>query len=458
MTTVKRSIRKDMTQGPIMAHIFRMVIPMIIGIGSIISFTIVDTYFISLLGPDELAAIGFTAPVTTFVFNLLYGFAIAMSAVVSRILGAKKHSQMQHTVSIGIAMAVITAFIFSLSGYIFMDLIFKGIGASDNILFYVREYMPIWYLSAVFMAVPLVANAAMRGVGNAFWPSIVMVVFALVNLVLDPLFIFGYGVVPAFGVKGAAIATLIASVASCAMALVILGRREDLLSLGGLFNKIEWKNAAKLLLVIAIPVSLGSLILPIVSYIYTGFLADIGNHAVAGFGVVSRLEAFILIPIMAMAGGMSPFIGQNYGAEQFDRVVLVLKKVGLFITGYAIISAAVILLMKSYLADIFATTANIEQFIHDYLLYISPTYIGLYLFAVVGSALNALNRAKESLMLSIIRSFVIAVPLAAYFTMQYGAEGFLWSVIITNVISFVIAVTYIQRIRCALRYKSLSYS
>jgi Na+-driven multidrug efflux pump len=316
--------------------------------------------------------------------------------------------------------------------------------------------MPLWFVSSVFLAVPMVANAAMRGVGNAFWPSVVMVSFAIINAILDPMFIFGYGIIPAFGIKGAAIASVFAASIACLMAFYILAIRENLLSLKCLLEKSVWGKASRTLLVIAIPVSLGSLILPIVSYIYTGFLADIGNTAVAAFGVVTRLEAFILIPIMAIAGGMAPLIGQNYGAGAYDRILKALSQASVFIACYAIISGVVAFIAATYLANIFSNSHETGIFIRDYMMIVPLSYIGLYFFAMLGSVLNALNRAKEGLYLMIIRSFAIAVPIAAYLTHTHGENGFLWSIVITNGLALLMAVAYLQSIRCALRSKSLS--
>ena len=98
----------------------------------------------------------------------------------------------------------------------------------------------------------------------------------------------------------------------------------------------------------------------------------------------------------------------------------------------------------------FSTSQNVNMFIDDYLMMVSLTYIGLYMLAVIGSVLNALGRAKEGLIITLVKSFLVAVPAAAYLTHLYGYEGFIWSVMLTNIISLVIACVYLQRIRCAL--------
>ena len=204
MSSHRKIEKRDLTKGPILPHVFRLAFPMAVGIGAIISFSIADTYFIGQLGAHELAAISFTMPVTTFMFNIVFGFAIAMSAVVSRKVGAKLMDDVRVTATIGITMSVLLSIILAVFAYVFMDPIFKGLGADNVTLPIIHEYMPIWLLGSVFLSVPMVANSAIRGMGDAFWPAVVMVTVAVVNIILDPIFIFGLWGVPAFGVKGAA--------------------------------------------------------------------------------------------------------------------------------------------------------------------------------------------------------------------------------------------------------------
>ncbi len=437
-----------MTTGSIWGHVFRMSAPMIIGIGSIVSFSVADTYFIGQLGATELAAISYTMPVTTFFFNIVFGMAIAMSAVVSRKMGQGGFEDIKTIVTVGIAIVIIASTFLSILTYMFLTPLFQAMGATDEVMPFIYDYMPIWLLGAIFLSVPVVANAAIRGMGDPFWPAVVMVMIAIINIILDPILIFGLFGAPRLEMQGAAIASVSAYIVAFVVALSILIVREKVLKPICVFSRNAWRFASKPLLVIAIPVALANLITPLTSFGYTMILSELGNQAVAGYGVVSRFEAFALIPIMALAGGLAPLIGQNYGANLSDRVNEAIKKGIKFAILYAIGCAILLALAAGTVANAFSDDAYITQFISYYLFFVPVSFIGLNLFLVVTSSMNATEKPKGALVLNIIRAFVIGLPLAYILTMQMGVEGFLLSIIITNILSGIAATFAMKTIRC----------
>jgi putative MATE family efflux protein len=448
MSSTTAQSKRDLTKGSIIRHVMRMAVPMAIGIGAIISFSIADTYFIGQLGATELAAISFTMPVTTLFFNILFGLAIAMSATVSRKIGAGLRDEVKMVATIGIMMAVILSSILAIMGYIFLEPVFRGLGADDTTMPFIREYMPIWLIGSVFLAVPVVANSAIRGNGDAFWPAVIMVTVAVINIILDPLLIFGLFGFPELGFKGAAVASLSAYFISMCLAMIILCVREKLFSPSYILQKSAWVFAAKALLVIAIPVSIANMIAPIVTYGYTAILSDIGNAAVAGYGIASRFEAFALIPIMALAGGIAPLVGQNFGAGNQDRLSSALRIALIFSVGYGLFCAAVFYMLAPYLAAPFSDDKNVIGVAKSYLMFVPLSYIGLNIFAVLTSMMNATAMPKQALTLNILKSFGMAMPLAYVMTNAYAIDGFIGSVIITNMVGMALCFIYMKRIRC----------
>lgn len=440
--------KRDLTKGSIVGHVMRMAIPMVIGIGAIISFSIADMYFIGQLGATELAAISYTIPVTTFFFNLIFGLAIAMSAVVSRKIGAGLRDEVRLTATIGISMAVILSSVLAITGYCFLEPIFRGLGAGGDTIPYIQEYMPVWLIGAIFLSIPVVANSAIRGTGDAIWPAIIMVMIAVINIVLDPILIFGWFGAPALGVKGAAVASLIAYICAMVTALSILSFREKLFAPFCVFKKISWSLTSKALLVIAIPVSLANVVAPLMTYGYTAILSVVGNEAVAAYGIASRFEAFALIPIMAVAGGIAPLIGQNYGAGLQSRVSEALGKALKFSVIYGVICAVLLYGTASFVTSLFSENQDIQMMASLYLMIVPISYVGLNIFAVVTSCMNATEMPKQALVLNILKSFVLALPLAYILTDMYGMNGFVASVVITNIAAVILCFSFIKRIRC----------
>ena len=177
-------------------------------------------------------------------------------------------------------------------------------------------------------------------------------------------------------------------------------------------------------------------------------LADVGNEAVAGFGVAMRFEAFALIPIMAVAGGMAPLIGQNYGAGLNSRVNEALSKALRFGIFYGVGSVVILFFIAEHVSPLFSEDDAIRSFVSSYLIYVPLSFVGVNIFAITTSSMNAMGRAKTALGLNIIKSFFVALPLAYGLTLFYGENGFIGSIIATNIIAAMLAFYYLKSLYC----------
>lgn len=181
---------EDILRGPLKHTLYRMTLPMIIGIFFMMAFGAVDTFFIGLMGSEELAAISFTMPVTMVILNLVIGLSIGTSVLVSSAIGKEgmKNAARKSTDSLLFSVALVV--LVSIVGYFTVDPLFTALGASELTLPYIHEYMDIWYLCIGFMVVPIIGNSVIRATGDTKWPSILMMGSGLINAVLDPIFIF----------------------------------------------------------------------------------------------------------------------------------------------------------------------------------------------------------------------------------------------------------------------------
>lgn len=315
----------DLTTGPIKQHLIRLTIPMVWAMFAAISFQLVDTYFVSRLGTRALTAMSFTFPVSFVIFNITLGMSIATSSVVSRQLGHGKPARVQRLVRHALLMAFALGILLALGGLALMKPIFRAMGAPPDVLPLILQFMRIWFLGSIFINTPLVANAAIRASGDTIFPAKVMTLAVLINIILDPPLIFGLFGAPALGIQGAAIATVFANACAMLAGLYFLSVRKKMLR----WNRTPFKlfgNSAKRLLFIALPVGLTSAIMPLTSAVLTAFLAHTGDKAVAAYGIATRVKSFAFIVIIALATGMSPLIGQNWGAQKFSRVNETLRR------------------------------------------------------------------------------------------------------------------------------------
>ena len=302
-----------MTEGPVGSSLIRLSVPMIFGLISIMLFNLVDTFYISLSGVRELVAISFTFPVTFTLMSFSFGIGIGASAVISRAIGEGDQHRVRRLTTDSLLLVSLIIICVAAISFFSLGTIFTLIGATEESIQLIKEYMVPWLAGVVFVVIPIVGNSAIRATGDTKTPSWIMMIAAGVNAVLDPLLIFGYGPFPELGIKGAAIATVISYISIMIAGLWVLGKRERMLT-------IAWPGFAeillswKALLYIGIPAMMTQLLFPISNAVLTRIAADLGDATVAAFGVGTRIESIAMIGFMALASVLIPFIGQNFGA------------------------------------------------------------------------------------------------------------------------------------------------
>jgi putative MATE family efflux protein len=203
---------------------------MILGLAGIVTFNLVDTFFVGQLGAMELAALSFTFPVVMVIGSLALGLGSGASAVISRAIGEKDIDRVRRLTTDSLILSLILVGTCILVGFLTIDPLFKTLGATPELLPLIKQYMVIWYPGMVFLVVPMVGNNAIRATGDTKTPGLIMLLAAVVNAIMDPLLIFGLGPFPRLELQGAAIATVVARAITLAVALWVLGRRDRMLT------------------------------------------------------------------------------------------------------------------------------------------------------------------------------------------------------------------------------------
>lgn len=422
----------DLTSGPVAGHLVRMTIPMIWGIFAIISFQLVDIFYISLLGTQALAALTFTFPVTFTVFSLILGMSIATSSVLSRQIGRGNWARVRRLTTHALLISFITSLILALLGIFLMGPVFRAMGADQNLMPMINDYMIIWFAGSVFINVPIVGNAAQRAAGDTFLPALIMTITAVVNAILDPLLIFGLLGFPALGIKGAAIATVFANACALIAGLYVIDRKLAMLTRSRKHLRL-FGDSAKRFLFIALPAGLTSTIQPITNAIIISLLASFGHAAVAAFGIVTRIEAFAFVIIMGLAVGMAPIVGQNWGAQKFERVKETLKKAFFFAVLWSLFVAAVLMVFAKPIASLFSKEADVISVAALYFWIIPATYALGNLVHGWGSAFNAIGMPQRSFIMIFVRLVLLNIPLAFIGAHLYGITGIFGSIAVTNI-------------------------
>ncbi len=447
--------RRKLTEGHIGNHLFQLTWPMLFGMMGMVIFNLADTYFIGKLGVNQLAAMGFSFPVVMFISSLSQGIGIGTSSLISRNIITESHSNVRIMASRAILLGVIVVLAFVVAGLLSINPLFKALGAESHILPYIHDYMSIWYYGVVFVVIPMIGNNILRATGDTFLPGMLMLTSAVVNIILDPLLIFGYGPFPEMGIRGAAVATVIARGVGLVFILVVLIRRENLLTLHfGAIRKViqTWKK----LIYIAGPAALGMLITPLSIGIITRIIASHGQEAVAAFGVASRVEMFALMTIASLGSVLIIFIGQNVSKRLFSRIFTSLNYACGFSLSWGVVLFIVFVFLGNEIASVFTDSSRVADIAGKYFLIVGASYGFQGLVMLSTAVFNGINRPYPAAFFSIARMVILYVPLAWLGSQLLGLNGIFWAGFIANILTGSVAFLFLYRTIRRIKHRDIA--
>ncbi len=424
-------MKSQLTEGQVSTQLLKLSLPMVWGVLSVLAFSLADTYFVAQLGTNELAAIGFTFPVVSILSSIAMGLGTGVSSVVARVIGRGDRRQVQRLTTDSLLLSIAIVGILSTLGLNTIDPLFSNLGAKPELLPLIRDYMSIWYWGMVFLVVPLIGNSALRACGNTVIPSLIMTLAAAINILLDPLFIFGWGPIPALGLQGAAIASMISRIGILVASLAFLHFRERLLlfTIPSLQTLIKsWRS----LLSVGLPATATSLISPLSVSFATSLMAQYGTEAVAGFGLASRLEALALIIPLALSASIGPFVGQNWGAQLYSRVQRSLKLSFFFCLSWGGLVAVLLGTTAPEIAALFDSDPGVVSSASIYLTLVPISYGALGIVFTASSALNGLGKPMLALGMSLFRLLLLYIPLAYLGSQLFGIFGIFGATCLSN--------------------------
>lgn len=430
--------KRDLTEGNIKKQLTSLTWPMLFGMIGMVIFNLVDTYFVGKLGVHELAAMSFSFPVVMFLNSIALGIGTGTTSLISRNIIHTNKSDVRMMASRAILLGVLVVLIFVILGLLTVRPLFTVLGAESEVLDFVVEYMRIWYYGVPFVVIPMIGNNIIRATGDTFRPGMLMLAIAVINIILDPLFIFGFGFFPEMGIEGAALATVISRAIGLIIILVILIKKEHLLSpkLGKVRNIFStWKS----ILYIAGPASLTMLITPLSIGVITKIIAGFGKEAVAAFGVASRIEMFALMVVASLGSVLIIFVGQNISKHKFDRIFAALKLSLKFSMLWGVVIFLLLLLFGEAVASAFTDDTRVIEITKQYFYIIGSSYGFMGLVMLSTSSFNGLNKPLPSAVFSMVRMLVLYVPFAWIGTKVFGINGVFLAGLIANIAVGIIA-------------------
>ena len=415
---------------------------MLLGVSSSILVQTIEMGFIGQLSTEHVAALTFTFPISMVLTSIALGVGIGTSSVIARGAGAGDRHDMRRLGTHSILLMGGLMSLLALAGWMVIDPLFLAMGASPEMLPLIHSYLDIYYPGTVLFTLTMITASIMRASGNATVPGFVMTAGALVHLAIDPFLIFGWLGLPRMELAGAATAMTGVRILTAAVLLRAV-HRDGLIDTSAVF--CGFADSAARILKIAVPAAATQIIAPLSNALITRLVAAHGETAVAGFGVATRVEAVAAMSLFALSGSVGPFVGQNWGANHFDRVRAGVRAAYRFSLAWGLGAAVAMALWGGDIAAWVNPDAAVVAVAALYLLIVPISYGPWGVLMMASASFNALGKPVPSTVLSFTRMFVVYVPLAILLNHHYGYAGIFVATALSNLVMGLAGFLWLQR-------------
>jgi MATE family, multidrug efflux pump len=436
--------RARLTEGPVGRHLVDMTAPVLLGIATMMGQALVDAWFLGRVGDRALAAQAFSYPIILIVTSVAIGLGAGTSSVVARAIGKDDHRRAKRLATDSLLLSFLITAALSTVGVLTIRPLFRVLGVPEDMIPLIRSFMIILYAGVPFIVVGMVGMASMRATGDTRLPSKLMILGSVLNVALDPVFIFGFGPIPGLGLNGAALAALLARSSILVGTLVLLRGRLDMVSFR-LPDSPELRQSWKDILHVGLPAAGTNAIVPLGTMLITAMIARFGPDAVAGFGVASRIESMMLVVYYAMSAIIGPFVGQNFSAGEEDRILRALRLCTLFCLASGLGIALVLAVASNFLPGLFSDDPNVTNVTQTFLR-IVPVGYGTYgMVMVMNATFNGLGRPLPAVVISVGRMLVLYVPLAALAMYFFAVPGMFVAYAVANIVAGFVAYAWAMK-------------
>jgi len=436
-----RTTPEQILNGEILPTLLKLSVPAIIAFTFHTTFNFVDRLFVARLGAVELGAVGMAFTVQSILLAIGSGAGIGTSSLIARFIGAGKSEEADQAAGQTLLIILVLSIVMTAAGPPLARPLFVLLGASEQMMPHILGYIRIILFGSLFQFFAMMGNGIMRGEGNTVTPMQVMIVGTVINILLDPLLIFGIGPFPAMGVRGAALATVIARAASCVFLAVSLFNRKNVVvpRLRGLrldFSIIRGIfNVGGPTIVAQLSNSMGLSLLFVL-------LRPYGDMAKSAFTLGFTYQQVAVLPLLGLAQGTLTMCGQNFGARNMNRVRTILRRAVAFSTGLMLLFALVMFLGRGPLVRLFSDVPEVIRIGRSMLLIFAVGFPFLSGRIILSSFFQGVGMGLPALFLNVSYILVFAMPMALLLAALLGIDGIWWGVTLGNLASALAGVLW----------------
>jgi len=402
-------------------------------------YNVVDSIFVSRISMDALTAVSLAFPMQQVLVALFVGTGAGITSLISRRLGEGDLEAASKAANHGLIISIVYSLLMVIVG-IFFTPYFVSIFTHDPILQdLTTQYLRIILIGSFGNFITHAGISTLQATGNTFTPMITQLVGAIANIILDPIFIFGWFGIPAMGVSGAALATVLGQLASFALTMKVLFKDDNNLNLNLRGFTVDFKTIKDIYIVGLPAIIMQSL----VSFMVSGLniiLISYSSAAVAVLGIYYKLQSFIFMPIFGLAQGSRPIIGYNFGAKNKSRIMEAFKTAIAISISIMVIGTIIFQVFPEQLLSLFKSNAEMISIGTNALRTISLTFVVAAVGITISTTFQAFGKGIISLIISFTRQLVMLLPSAFILSKLWGLNAIWWSFIIAELISVVIAV------------------
>jgi putative MATE family efflux protein len=437
--------RAMMISGPLRPVLLRLITPAALWYVLNYSFFVADTYFVARLGTDALAAMGLMSAVVILIMTVSQGLGGALAAIVAPLLGANQRPAAARLVTHTLVLGALLAVLIGALGILTIDPLFRALGATESQLPAIREYMRVTYLGYLFVMLLSIAHSGIRATGDATGPALILLAAGIVNVVLQPILIFGWGPVPAFGVGGAAIATLIARVVGTLITFQVLARRDQLLDLRAREGLREsWSKVVK----IGVPVVIQMTCLALANAVALRIASKLGPAMVAGLGVGHRIQALATALMYGLPVILPTFIGQNLGAGALARAGEGVRVGTRLVVGWQLGVAVLLAVLAGPLSLVFSEEPIVRNVVQQFLWLTPVSYAAITFTSAAAGTFVALGRLRAYLTIGIVPN-AITLLVTWSGAQLFGMFGLMAGTALANTVIGLVAGVWLKRVLVA---------
>lgn len=422
-----------------------MSLPMMISMLVQAMYNVVDSIFVSRINENALTAVSLAFPLQTLMISVAGGTCVGINAVLSKSLGEKDQDRVNKAAGNGILLMALSYLLFLVVGFAVTKPFYMSQTADAEIVQYGYDYLSIVCCCSFGLFTQFVFERLLQSTGQTFFIMITQGTGAIVNIILDPIFIFGLCGVPKCGVKGAAIATVIGQIVAGTMAVIFNVVKNHEVELGMKHAKPDFEIIG-MIYKIGIPSMVMQAIGSVMTYGMNRILISFSSTAAAVFGVYFKLQSFIFMPVFGMNNGLVPILAYNYGAGKRDRFIKALKCGIAYAIAIMMLGILAFQTIPHVLFGLFDASENMLSIGVPALRIISISYFFAGFCIICGTAFQALGNAVYSMIVSIARQLLVLLPAAYLLSLTGNVNNVWWSFPIAEIVSLSMTIYFLMRI------------